>query len=207
MMAVDEKGRVINGDHVLYLWGSFLKERKKLPNNRLVVTSMSNLGLEKSWLAKGGLMERTPVGDQHVLAKLVSTNANLGGEQSGHILCGVNGFCGDGLLTAIQMATICNGLDLRLYEWLNQSFKAYPQKLINVPIGKVINKKCWKDSQPLKEAVNRAEQAMGKQGRILIRESGTEPLLRVMVESQDPQMVSSWSSHLAEVVLNELNVA
>ncbi|KGG13124.1 MULTISPECIES: phosphoglucosamine mutase [Prochlorococcus] len=207
VIAVDEKGRVIDGDHILYLWGSFLKEQNQLPEQRLVATSMSNLGLENAWLAKGGQLERTPVGDRYVQEKMLETNATLGGEQSGHILSKMNGLCGDGLLTAIQLATICNGLNLRLFEWLNQSFKPYPQKLINVPIKNSSSNQYWEESEALQEAMDKAKVAMGSRGRVLIRESGTEPLLRVMVESEDPKMVDSWSSHLASIALNDLNAA
>lgn len=207
LMAIDEKGRVIDGDHILYLWGSHLKAKNKLNEKRLVTTSMSNLGLEKAWLGQGGLLERTSVGDRHVHEAMLKTNANLGGEQSGHILSSMNKLCGDGLLTAIQLSTICAGLDLRLFEWRNQSFKPYAQKLINVPITNAPVCRPWKESQPLQAAVQKAKLAMGKEGRILIRESGTEPLLRVMVESKDPLLVDSWSSHLAEVAQEDLNAA
>ncbi len=138
---------------------------------------------------------------------MVETKANLGGEQSGHILSSMNGLCGDGLLTAIQISTICTELNLRLFEWRNQSFNPYAQKLINVPITNIGASKRWKDSQPLQAAVHKAQLAMGDHGRIIIRESGTEPLLRVMVESKDQLLVDSWSSHLAEVALDDLNAA
>ncbi len=207
MIAIDEKGRVIDGDHVLFLWGTYLKNKNELPGKRLVATSMSNLGLEKAWQSDGGILERTPVGDRFVQAAMLETNAKLGGEQSGHILSSINGLCGDGLLTAIQMSTICHSLNLHLFEWLNQSFKPYPQKLINVPISNSDTKTCWKESEPLQTAVNKAKDAMGEHGRILIRESGTEECLRVMVESKDPKMADSWSSHLAKVALTNLNAA
>ena len=108
MLAVDARGRVVDGDHVLYLWGSVLQDQKALPGDRLVATVMSNLGFERAWERRGGVLERTPVGDQHVHAAMVANGAALGGEQSGHILAASHGLCGDGVLTALQLATLCH---------------------------------------------------------------------------------------------------
>ena len=207
VLAVDGKGRVIDGDHVLYLWGSNLRERGELPNNRLITTVMANLGFERAWKAKGGLLERTAVGDQNVHTAMIETGAALGGEQSGHILSAAHGLCGDGLLTALQVATICNGQNLTLAEWRNQSFKAFPQKLVNVSLSNWGNQKNWQDCAPIQEAVTKAEASMGKDGRVLLRASGTEPLLRVMVEAKDQRDVDSWTTHLAQVVEQHLDAA
>ena len=208
MMAIDERGRVMNGDHVLYLWGSALKAKNELPDTRLVATMMSNLGFEKAWTAKGGILDRTPVGDQHVQAAMIATKAGLGGEQSGHILSTINGLCGDGLLTSLQIASICNAQNLRLSEWLDQSFTAYPQKLINIPLIDSKNSSIgWENSELLKDELAKAKLAMGDEGRIYIRESGTEPLLRIMVESKQLEIVNKWSSRLAKVAKSELRLA
>ncbi len=207
MMAVDEEGKVIDGDHVLFLWGSFLKQQNQLNENRLVATTMSNMGLGKAWRAKGGILERTGVGDQNVHQAMLKSNANLGGEQSGHILSSINGLCGDGILTAIQLSTISTQLKLSFSEWFSQSFTPYPQKLINVPIQIDPKRTNWEKSEPFKEAIEQAEALIGNEGRILIRASGTQPLLRIMVESEDPQIVESLSSKLAKVALKNINAA
>ena len=108
MLAVDGRGSIIDGDHVLFLWGSVLQDQQALPDQRLVATVMSNLGFERAWQQRGGTLDRTPVGDQHVHAAMVASGAALGGEQSGHILSASHGLCGDGVLTAVQLATLCH---------------------------------------------------------------------------------------------------
>ena len=130
MLAVDGRGRIIDGDHVLFLWGSVLQEQQALPDQRLVATVMSNLGFERAWQQRGGTLDRTPVGDQHVHAAMVASGAGLGGEQSGHILSASHGLCGDGVLTAVQLATLCHAQGISLSDWLDRSFQAYPQKLV-----------------------------------------------------------------------------
>ncbi len=200
MLAVDGAGRVLDGDHALYLWGSSLQDQNKLPNQLLIGTVMSNLGFEKEWHARGGVLKRTPVGDQHVHAAMITSGAALGGEQSGHIISAEHGLCGDGLLTALQLATICHGKQLRLREWLDHSFKAFPQKLINVNISNGMQAGGWENSEPIKEALRLAKKELGQDGRVLLRASGTEPLLRVMVEAPEQKLVDFWATHLAETI-------
>ncbi len=207
VLAVDGQGRILDGDHVLYLWGSELLEQKALPQQMLVATVMSNLGFEKAWLAKGGSLERTPVGDQNVHMAMLKNGAALGGEQSGHILSSAHGLCGDGLLTALQLATICREKRISLSQWLNESFKPFPQKLINVPIKNHKFRNHLTECQPLKEAVSQAEAEMGHEGRVLVRASGTEPLIRVMVEAADQSTVETWANCLAQVAKEHLDIA
>ncbi len=207
MLAIDSKGRLIDGDHVLYLWGSELKQQSKLPGNKLVATVMSNLGFEQAWKAKGGILERTPVGDQHVYEAMVSNDTALGGEQSGHILCRDNGLSGDGLLAALNISTICTSKGLSLENWLNKSFTPFPQKLVNIHVPNKCMRTDWKSCQPLNEAVLNATEKMGEDGRVLIRASGTEPLLRVMVEASHQDDVESWTSQLAKLADQHLNAA
>ncbi len=207
VLAVDEKGRVLDGDHVLYLWGSDLLNENALPEGKLVATIMSNLGFEKAWLAKGGILTRTPVGDTHVHEEMMKSNTALGGEQSGHILSASNGLIGDGLLTALQLATRCNAPQRTMFEWRNQSFKPFPQKLVNVQVNNQERRNAWSQCQPLQEAVFDAEKSMGEEGRVVLRASGTEPFLRVMVESADPNAVESWASQIANLAYRYLNAA
>ncbi len=203
VIAVDRKGRVLDGDHILYLWGSDLKDQNSLYEQRLVSTTMSNLGFEKAWLNKGGLLERTPVGDKYVHEAMVNSKASLGGEQSGHILSTLNGLCGDGLLTALQLSKICISKEITLEELLNQSFEAYPQKLINIPIRKDINNESLIQSKRFQKSISQAELALGNEGRVFIRKSGTEAVLRVMIESRDNLLVEQWISIISKIAFEE----
>jgi len=207
MLAIDGRGRVVDGDHVLFLWGAVLQEQGQLPDQRLVATVMSNLGFERAWQARGGLLDRTPVGDQHVHAEMVRTGAALGGEQSGHILSSSHGLAGDGVLTALQLASLCHAQQLSLAEWVDQSFQAYPQKLVNVRVENRERRKGWADCVPLYSLVQEAEASMAEDGRVLVRASGTEPLLRVMVEAADQAVVDHWTSRLAAAADQHLNAS
>ena len=207
MLAVDGRGRILDGDHTLFLWGSVLQQQQALPEQRLVATVMSNLGFERAWQDRGGVLDRTPVGDQHVHAAMVRSGAALGGAQSGHILSASHGLCGDGVLTALQVATLCHDQGISLSDWLDRSFQAFPQKLVNVTVPELSRRKGWASCTPLADAVRDAEQSMGDRGRVLVRPSGTEPLLRVMVEADDPAAVESWTRRLAELAELHLNAA
>jgi phosphoglucosamine mutase len=197
MLAVDGRGRVVDGDQILFLWGTALQDAGQLPDDRIVATVMSNLGFERAWQARGGKLERTAVGDQYVHAAMEDLGAGLGGEQSGHILSARHGMSGDGLLTALQVATLLHGRGLSLADWMDQSFQPYPQKLVNVTVADRNRRTQWQQCEPLRLEVERAEAAMEGSGRVLVRASGTEPLLRVMVEAADQQQVDHWASHLA----------
>ncbi|MFN9622996.1 MAG: phosphoglucosamine mutase [Cyanobacteriota bacterium] len=205
MLAVDGRGRMVDGDQILYLWGSALREAGQLPADRIVATVMSNLGFERAWRERGGVLERTPVGDQHVHAAMEEFGAGLGGEQSGHILSAHHGMSGDGLLTALQVATLVHGRGQSLAEWMEQSFRPYPQKLVNVTVLDRQRRTGWQECAPMREAVERAEAAMAGQGRVLVRASGTEPLLRVMVEAAEREQVDHWTSLLAAEAERLLN--
>jgi len=197
VLAVDGRGRVVDGDQILTLWGSALRERGQLPEHRLVATVMSNLGFERAWTDSGGVLERTAVGDQYVHAAMEHLGAGLGGEQSGHILSKQHGLSGDGVLTAVQVASLVHGRGQTLAEWLDGSWTAYPQKLVNVTVHDRRRRVGWQDCEPLRAAVAGAEQAMAGAGRVLVRASGTEPLLRVMVEAEQSQQVEYWCQTLA----------
>jgi phosphoglucosamine mutase len=205
MLAVDGRGRVVDGDQVLYLWGSALREAGALPGNRIVATVMSNLGFERAWTEAGGVLERTAVGDQHVHAAMEEFGAGLGGEQSGHILSARHGMSGDGLLTALQVATLVHGRGQTLADWMDGSWTPFPQKLVNVTVPDRGRRTGWQQCDPLRRAVEEAEQAMAGTGRVLVRASGTEPLLRVMVEAAEMEQVEHWASLLARAADDHLN--
>jgi phosphoglucosamine mutase len=205
MLAVDGRGRMVDGDQILYLWGQALMAEGALPQNRIVATVMSNLGFERAWQARGGVLERTAVGDQYVHAAMEDLGAALGGEQSGHILSARHGMSGDGLLTALQVASLIQASGGSLADWLEGSFQPYPQKLVNVTVPSRERRTDWQACEPLRQAVEQAEVAMAGSGRVLVRASGTEPLLRVMVEAADQGDVDHWSSHLAALADQHLN--
>jgi len=207
VLAVDGRGRIVDGDQILYLWGTALRQAGALPDNRIVATVMSNLGFERAWTESGGLLERTAVGDQYVHAAMQALGAGLGGEQSGHILSAEHGMSGDGLLTALQVATKVNGRGQDLAEWLDGSWTSYPQKLVNITVQDRQKRTQWQECEPLWQAVQQAETAMAGHGRVLVRPSGTEPLLRVMVEAAEQQQVDHWAGLLAEEAKRGLGCA
>jgi phosphoglucosamine mutase len=204
VLAVDNTGREINGDYILYLWGNSLQQKQELPDNLIVSTVMANLGFERAWNLCGGKFTRTAVGDQHVQAEMLRAGSMLGGEQSGHILCRHYGITGDGLLTALHIAALVHQADVPLSEMVNQSFTTYPQLLHNVRVEDREKRVGWKDCQPLQDAISRAETAMGDSGRVLVRASGTEPLIRVMVEALSAADANRWTKELVDVVQQNL---
>jgi len=204
VMAVDSQGAIVDGDYILYLWGKTLKEQGKLPDNLIVGTVMANLGFERAWEKMGGKLIRTSVGDQYVQSEMWKTGAMLGGEQSGHILCHHHGYSGDGVQTALHLTALVQKSGLSLTELLTQSFQPYPQKLQNVRVEDRENRLNWQNCDPLQNAIDQAQKALGNEGRILVRASGTEPLIRVMVEAINNDLVNYWTAKISRVVEQNL---
>ncbi len=204
VMAVDAQGQIVDGDYILYLWGKTLKEQKQLPDNLIISTVMANLGFERAWQKLGGNLIRTSVGDQYVQSEMWKTGAMLGGEQSGHILCHHHGFSGDGVQTALHLTALVQKSGLSLTELLAQSFTTYPQKLQNIRVEDRERRLHWQDCDPLQKAIDQAQKALGNEGRILVRASGTEPLMRVMVEAINHDLVNYWTGKLSTVVEQNL---
>ena len=204
VMAVDSQGRVIDGDYILYFWGQTLRQAGKLPNDTIISTVMANLGFERAWQKLGGRLVRTPVGDQHVHAEMVSQGAMLGGEQSGHILCHHYSLTGDGILTALHLADLLKQAGCSLPELVAQSFETYPQRLKNVRVEDATVRRNWQTCEAVQQAIAQAESEMGDQGRVLVRASGTEPLIRVMVEAASIELVDHWTDTLAAKVSQHL---
>ena len=198
-MAVDAQGRVVDGDYILYLWGSQLKEQQRLPDRLIVATVMANLGFERAWRQLGGQMLRTAVGDQYVQSQMWQTGAMLGGEQSGHIICHHHGVSGDGLQTALHLTALVQQSGTTLAELVEHSFQTYPQLLKNVRVEERYRSR-WQECEPLQRAIALAEAAMGERGRILVRASGTEPVIRVMVEASEAAIATHWSQQLVTAV-------
>lgn len=203
-LAVDSQGRVVDGDYILYFWGQHLAQGQKLPGNMIVATVMANLGFELAWKNLGGQFLRTPVGDQYVHAEMVRQDAMLGGEQSGHILCRHYGISGDGLLTALHLAAIVKQTGTSLAEMVEQSFQPYPQILKNVRVEDREVRMNWQNCDVLTNAIAQAESAMAGQGRVLVRASGTEPLIRVMVEAANAELTHHWADKLVLTVQQHL---
>ena len=200
VLAVDAQGRVIDGDYILYFWGKTLKEAQRLPQNLIVSTVMANLGFERAWQALGGTLLRTKVGDQYVHAEMVKRGAKLGGEQSGHILCHHYSLTGDGILTALHLAALVKEVGGSLAALVDESFQTFPQQLKNVRVENRDHRKHWQDCIPVQRAIAEAETAMGDLGRVLVRPSGTEPLMRVMVEAEQQALVDYWTNYIALAV-------
>jgi phosphoglucosamine mutase len=206
VLAVDHTGQAVNGDHLLYLWGQELLHQGQLPDNTLITTVMANLGFERAWQNLRGTFVRTPVGDQHVHGEMLKRGAMLGGEQSGHILCRHYGISGDGILTALHLAALVQR-QATLHELVRQSFQSFPQLLHNVPVADSEKRRHWQRHEHVRHAVDQAIAALGEQGRVLIRASGTEPVIRVMVEAEDLSAASHWTSYLSRTIALHLGTA
>ncbi|MEM9772179.1 MAG: phosphoglucosamine mutase, partial [Cyanobacteria bacterium P01_D01_bin.73] len=204
VLAVDNQGRTVDGDYILYLWGLELKKSGRLPNQEIVATVMSNLGFERAWEAQGGTLIRTAVGDQHVHKAMVDRGSMLGGEQSGHLLCFHYGPSGDGTLSALHLAALVKRSGKTLAELVDDSFQTYPQKLVNVRVECRDRRRHWQQCDALMQGITHAEQGMGDRGRVLVRASGTEPVIRVMVEASDAEMVNHWTNYLVAIVEEHL---
>ncbi|WP_414563374.1 MULTISPECIES: phosphoglucosamine mutase [unclassified Anabaena] len=204
VLAVDNTGRTVDGDYILYLWGLQLQQQQQLPDNLIVSTVMANLGFERAWQTQGGQLIRTAVGDQYVQAEMLRTGGMLGGEQSGHILCRHYGITGDGLLTALHIAALVKASGVSLGEMVEQSFETYPQLLRNVRVVDRDRRLNWQNCEPLQQAIAQAETAMGDAGRILVRASGTEPVIRVMVEAANAELANHWTNELVSQVQQHL---
>ena len=183
-IAVDEFGRVVNGDLILYLCGLEMKQKGELLNNTIVTTVMSNFGLYKSLDKVGIQYEKTAVGDKYVYENMVKNGHCIGGEQSGHIIFSKHATTGDGILTSLKiMETMVE--NKKTLAQLTEQVEIYPQLLINV---RVSDKALAQNDPDVQKAVKEVEEALGDEGRILVRESGTEPVIRVMVEAQSDEI-------------------
>lgn len=195
-LCVDEKGGVISGDHILYIYGRYMKEREKLVNNTVVTTVMSNFGLYKAFDEIGINYAKTAVGDKYVYEYMKENGCRLGGEQSGHIIFSKYASTGDGILTSLKIMEVIMARGKTLSE-LAAPFKVYPQVLENV---KVKDKSAAQADKDVIAAVEKAAAELGESGRILVRESGTEPLVRVMVEAEDEETCRRYVGEVVEVL-------
>lgn len=195
-IAIDEKGNVIDGDLILYVCGKYLKEEGKLNNDTIVTTIMSNLGLYKACDKIGIRYEKTAVGDKYVYENMVNNGHCLGGEQSGHIIFSKHATTGDGILTALMIMEVVTEKKVSLGT-LAGEVRIYPQLLKNV---RVADKKEARENPAVIAAVDAVSEALGDDGRILVRESGTEPVIRVMVEAADDDLCEKYVNQVIDVM-------
>jgi phosphoglucosamine mutase len=195
-LAVDENGDVVDGDKILYIYGRYMKERGKLLNNTVVTTVMSNLGLYKAFDEMGIDYEKTAVGDKYVYENMMQNGHRLGGEQSGHIIFSKYASTGDGILTSIKLMEVILERKTTLSK-LAEPVHIYPQLLENV---RVPDKEAALQNPALKAAIAEVEQELGDEGRVLIRPSGTEPLVRVMVEAANDELCRRYVDRLVAEV-------
>ena len=198
---VDENGDIINGDQIMAICASRMSKEKRLKKNTLVTTVMSNMGLEVSMREKGIRLIRTQVGDRYVVEEMVKRGCNFGGEQSGHLIFLDHNPTGDGILSALQLLAIMQKEEKSLSD-LSDIMDHYPQKLVNVRIKE---RRRLEEFPAVTQQIRKVERKLGEKGRLLVRFSGTEPLVRVMVEGEDEKEIIALAEETARVIEREFN--
>lgn len=202
LIAIDENGEIIDGDQIMYICGKYLKEHGRLKHSTVVSTVMSNLGFYKGLEANGIKSIPTAVGDRYVVEEMKKNGFNLGGEQSGHIIFLDYNTTGDGLLTGLQLANIMKATKKPLSE-LAKEMQKFPQKLVNI---RVTDKHHVTDNEKVSAVISEVEKEMNGDGRILVRPSGTEPLVRVMAEAPTEELCNEYVERIAAVVNEEMGL-
>ena len=195
-IAVDENGKVVDGDLILYVCGKYLMEQGRLKGNTIVTTVMSNLGLYKACDKIGMKYEQTAVGDKYVHENMLQNGYILGGEQSGHIIFSKHARTGDGILTSLMIMEVIMEKKMSLGK-LCEEVKIYPQLLKNV---RVVDKQTARENEEVQAEVAAVAEALGNDGRILVRESGTEPVIRVMVEAATDELCEKYVNQVVKVI-------
>ena len=198
-LCVDENGDIISGDHILYLLGNYMRDRGQLDNNTVVTTVMSNFGLYKALDEAGIGYAKTAVGDKYVYEYMVGNGCRLGGEQSGHIIISKYATTGDGILTSLKVMEVMLARKKKISQ-LCEGLKIYPQVLKNV---RVKSKPEAQNDPAVQAAVAEVAEKLGETGRILVRESGTEPVIRVMVEAPSKKLCQECVDHVVDVICNQ----
>lgn len=202
LIAIDEKGNIVDGDQIMFICGKYMKEHGRLKHSTIVSTVMSNLGFYKGLEALGIQSVPTAVGDRYVVEEMKKNGFNLGGEQSGHIIFLDYNTTGDGLLTGLQLVNIMKATKKTLSE-LAADMKKFPQKLVNV---RVTDKHHVTDNEKVKTIIEQVEAEMNGNGRILVRPSGTEPLVRVMAEAPTEELCQDYVNRIVSVVKAEMEL-
>lgn len=202
LIAIDENGEVVDGDKIMLICAKHLKKQGKLKSNKLVVTVMSNLGLHIAAKEQGIDLEVTAVGDRYVLENMIANDYSLGGEQSGHMIFLDYNTTGDGVLSSLILSSILHSNKTKLSK-LSEVMEVYPQVLVNAKV-KNENKNAYMTDAEIKKEIALLEEKMNQKGRVLIRPSGTEPLVRVMIEGQDKDQISKMAKELADMIQAKL---
>ena len=197
---IDHAGRIVDGDAVMLLCARHMQSQRRLKGDAVVATVMSNIGLEIALRESGIELVRCPVGDKYVMEEMLKRDISIGGEQSGHIIFSEHLFTGDGIATALMVLRVMADTGRELAD-LASELVTYPQVLVNV---RVKEKKELRGVPAIAESMDRVEQRLAGQGRLLVRYSGTEPLLRVMIEGRDQQEIQGWAREIADVVKEHL---
>lgn len=199
MLAVDENGKVVDGDEIMAIAALYLKEKGRLNKNAVVATVMSNLGLSIFGDENGITVPKTKVGDRYVLEEMLKEGYSIGGEQSGHIIMLDYNTTGDGLVSAIVLSSIVKESGKTLSE-LSKVIKILPQSLFNAKLADKDKKDIWQTDEEIVSLIEETKTALSGSGRVLIRPSGTEPLIRVMIEGSDQEMIDSYCRRIAELI-------
>ncbi|MGM8216674.1 phosphoglucosamine mutase [Bacillaceae bacterium W0354] len=202
LIAVDEKGNIVDGDKIMYICGKFLKEKGRLKQDTVVTTVMSNIGLYRAFDEAGISTAKTAVGDRYVMEKMRENDFNLGGEQSGHIIFLDYNTTGDGMLSALQLVNVMQETGQSLSQ-LAEGMTKFPQVLKNV---RVINKNEVQTNRIIQEEINKVEEELDDKGRVLVRPSGTEPLVRVMVEAPTKEECEKYVDQVVQVIQDTLGM-
>jgi phosphoglucosamine mutase len=197
---VDAQGRIVDGDAVLLMCGRHWKRAGRLKGSALVATVMSNIGLELALRESQIDLVRCAVGDKYVMEEMIKRDLSIGGEQSGHIIFSEHLFTGDGIVTALSVLRVMTESGRELAD-LASELVTYPQVLVNV---RVRQKKELESVPPIADAMAEVERQLAGEGRLLVRYSGTEPLLRVMIEGKDQQQIQAWAAGIANAVREHL---
>lgn len=199
-LCVDEKGNVVDGDKILYISAKYMKEKELLSGNTVVTTVMSNMGLYKALEKLNINYTQTDVGDRFVYERIKQSGFKLGGEQSGHIIYSKYATTGDGILTSLKVMEIMLSSKRKLSELVSE-MKIYPQKIINVEVS---DKTAVMTNETVQNELNKAKELLNKEGRVLLRPSGTEPVIRVMVESKNEKLCVSVAQTIAKAIENTI---
>jgi len=202
LMAVDRNGNIIDGDKIIAVLALLMKKKGHLKGNKVVTTVMSNMGLENYLKENGIELLRANIGDRYVLEKMIASEAAIGGEQSGHIILLEHATTGDGILTSLKLVEALRD-EKKYIDEMIKDIKDWPQKLINVTVDNK-KKNIWNQNKNITDFIALKEKEMEGLGRVLVRTSGTEPLVRVMVEGKDMSMVEKVVNEIAEIVKKEL---
>ncbi len=197
---VDEKGRVLNGDHTLFVIARYMKEKRRLKSGSIVATTMSNMGLERALQKMGLTLVRTKVGDKYVLDKMLEIRSNLGGERSGHTIFLDECPTGDGILTSLKMLEVLAAKNSALSR-LTRGLVEFPQLLLNIPVREKVD---FQEISEITAVIAKVGKLLKDRGRLDVRYSGTEPLARVMIEGEDLNLIQSYAQEIAEAISKNL---